>query len=471
MRRNALALLGARLVSALTTLVLLMYLGHTQGGEALGVGGVGLALGVLLSAVADSGTASLMIREGARDPRMLGRLLVTMSIWRLSVIPVAAIVMWFAIAQTISTRPAAVFLLALGLVVQQFAELTRAVFIARQEMHVSSLHSAVENGIWLVVVLGSLAAGASLELAFAAGVAVFAVSTVVGFGLVVQSGTRPLVLPQRALVSTLARQLGPFAAFVIVGVAYSRVDTLLLGALLPTGALVAVGAYFSAVRLLAATEYVPEAVARASYPRLAMAYRVDRDAVVTELRPAAALLVILGMPVPLLAFVAGPWLMTALFGPDVAPHAWLVVPLAAAVPLRFLSHLFGMALTSTDAQGRRVFAVVIALALVLVIDLVLIPRIGIMGAVVGSVAASVCVFAVYAVPVIRYVGHMGLLSRAAPYLLATAGLAVAGVAVVPIIGPPATAFGVASAYTAIAFVLMRGEAATIAAARRSGAGT
>ena len=455
MSRNALLLLGARLISAASTVLLLVYLGHTEGGDALGVAGIGLAMGALLSAVSDSGTASLLIREGARDPRKLGLLLVAMSLWRLAVTPVAALLAWLVIASTISIQPGAVFLIALGLAVQQFAELTRSVFVARQEMIVSSLHSAIENAVWLLVIVAFLQAGASLELAFAAGVAVFVVSTVIDLCLVAFLGPHTPSMPDRAMMRTLVRQIGPFAAFMIVGVAYSRVDTLLIGALVPTGALVAAGAYFSAVRLIAAMEYLPEAVARASYPRLARAYEVGRVQVQAELRPSASFLLVVAMPVPLLMFIGGPWVMTTLFGPDVAPYAWVVVPLALVVPLRFLSYLFGMALTSTDEQGRRVFAVLVALALVLILDVILIPTVGIAGAVVGSLAASVCVFVVYSIPVIRHVGHLGLVGKAIRHLSVVVGLGIVGNAVISALGPPATVLLVAVAYAVVALAVER----------------
>lgn len=436
MNRNAAYLLGARLISAGTTLVLLAYVGHTQGGAALGVAGVGLAMGALLSAITDAGTASLLIREGAREPRDLGRLLVGMTLWRLIALPVAASALWFVIHATISTRPDAVFLVALGLAVQQFAELTRAVFIARQEMHVSSLHSAAENVTWLLATAGMLAAGTSLEAAFAGGLAVFIVSTLVGVALTYAYGVR-MEIPVLSDLRRLLREAAPFAAFMIVGVAYSRIDALLVGALIPVGALAAAGAYFSAARLLAGLEYIPEAISRASYPRLAKAFQMGTDRLAAELRPDVAFLIIVGLPIPFVMFIGGSWLMTGVFGPDVGPYAWLVVPLSAVLPLRFLAHLFGMALTSTDAQVRRVIAVLAALGLVLILDVIFIPRIGVAGAVLGSITASSVVFLVYLTQVLERTGALALLPLVVRCLAVAAFTTMFAYVLEPVVGPPA----------------------------------
>jgi O-antigen/teichoic acid export membrane protein len=449
MSRNSGLLLVARLVSAATTLVLLMYVGHARGGEALGLTGLGLAVGALLSALTDAGTGSLLIREGAREPRFLGRLLVAMSLWRIAVIPVASGLLWVALLALGIDRPGAVFLLAIGLVIQQFAELTRAVFIARQEMHISSAHSLVENIAWLCAIVGVLMTGASLEAGFAAGVAVLLGSAAVGMLLARARGTGRLALPRVTEVRSLLSRMGPFAAFMIVGVAYTRIDTLLVGALVPGQAILAAGAYFSSVRFIAALEYVPEAVARAIYPRLSTSYLAGPARMAVELRPAAAFLAAVSAPVPVVMLAIGPWLMVTLFGSGVESHAWLIVPLSVVVPLRYLSHLFGMALTSSDAQGRRAIAVLVALVVVLTLDLVLIPRIGIMGAVIGSVVASSVVFAVYLVQLIGMVPDAGLVRLVIRHIVLAAVAWLIGALLATPVGPvPATGIALA-AYLAL----------------------
>ena len=449
MSRNSGLLLVARLVSAATTLVLLMYVGHARGGEALGLTGLGLAIGALLSALTDAGTGSLLIREGAREPRFLGRLLLAMSLWRLAIIPIVGGLLWVALRIMGIDQPGAVFLLAIGLVIQQFAELARAVFIARQEMQISSAHSLVENVVWIGAIIGVLMTGASLEAGFAAGVAVLLASAAVGMLLARARGTGRLALPRVSEARSLLSRMGPFAAFMIVGVAYTRIDTLLVGALVPGEAVLAAGAYFSSVRLIAALEYVPEAVARAIYPRLSTSYRAGPARMAVDLRPAAAFLAAVSAPIPVVMLAIGPWLMVTLFGAGVESHAWLIVPLSVVVPLRYLSHLFGMALTSSDAQGRRAVAVLVALALVLALDVMLIPLIGIMGAVIGSVAASSVVFVVYLAQLIGMVPGASLLPLVVRHVVLAAAAWLIGAVLAPPFGPVLAAGIALAAYVSL----------------------
>lgn len=438
-------MLAARVVSAGTTLLLLVFLGHTGGASALGVAGLGLAAGSLLNALCDAGTTSLLIREGARDPRRLGPLFVTMAVWRLVVVPVLILLLWTIVSVWLEADAPAVVALAAGLAIQGFAEIPRAVFVARQQILTSSVHSVIENVAWITAIIAVLLAGGTLEVAFTAGAAVFSTSMVTGLGLVVASGIR-LTLPDGANLRTWARQLAPFAGFTIVGVAYSRIDTLLVGILMPSGAVAAAGAYFSAVRLTGAVEYVAEAVARASYPRIAKAFVSGPRDVARELQPLARFLVVAAMPIPVGMLIAGPWLMTYMFGSAVAPYAWLAIPLGAIVPLRFLAHLFGMALTATDAQGRRLLAAGVALVLIVTIDIALIPLIGIAGAVAGSLVAVAWVFGAYVIPITRISGTMDIPSVAVRSAVIAAVSGLAALLIQPFVGMPMTILVLGSVY-------------------------
>ena len=145
----------------------------------------------------------------------------------------------------------------------------------------------------------------------------------------------------------------------------------------------------------------------------------------------------------------GPWMMVTLFGSGVESHAWLIVPLSVVIPLRYLSHLFGMALTSSDAQGRRALAVLVALALVLALDLVLIPLIGISGAVIGSLAASSVVFAVYLVQLIGMVPGARLMPMVVRHVTLAATAWLIGAVLAAPIGPVLAAGIALAAYVSL----------------------
>ena len=83
-----------------------------------------------------------------------------------------------------------------------------------------------------------------------------------------------------------------------------------------------------------------------------------------------------------------PWLIPFAFGPAFADVALLLGVLAICVPLRFLSTSVGSALLTEGHMRYRVFAMLAATIVAVVLTFVLIPRSGGIGAAWATVAAE-----------------------------------------------------------------------------------
>jgi O-antigen/teichoic acid export membrane protein len=406
-RRTAILMVG-RVVSAGTTLVVLALVGRLRGDVELGAVALGFAVGSILAALSDLGAISLLVRETAREPQRAGPLLIGLSLFRTLTLSVAIVVAW-GVAQAIDSRAAGTILLvAAGLAIQSFAELTRAVFMARQRFTISATHFVVENLAWFGVVGGLLVWRPDLSTAvvFGAGVGALAASAVAGFALVALIGHVSMGLPTGEEVRRLARQSPPFAAFAVLGIAYTRIDTVIVGVLIP-GGLAAAGSYFAATRLIASFEYVPEAAARGAFPELARRFVSEPDRVAPLLGQLARGLLLIGAAIPAVLVPIGDRLLPALFGTP-PETGWVLAALSIAVPLRYLGYLYGAALTSVDAQGKRVAAAATALVVVVAINLVAIPLLGLVAPVAGAIIAAAAVGSLYALFVRRQFGSVGL---------------------------------------------------------------
>jgi O-antigen/teichoic acid export membrane protein len=402
---NAAMLLGARLTSAVTTLVVLVLVSRLRGVEALGALGLGLAVGAIAAAVSELGSNALLIRQVSRRRDAAGDYLGAAMVLRLLTVPIA-LAGASLVAQLISPPQAAIVVLAAaGLILQQTVEATRSTFIAWQRMTVSSAHAVVENLLWLTVVAAGLVAGLSLTATLALALLVWIGSLAAGFVLLARLlHVRP-VWPDRAWATAAFRDLPPFSGFAVINMTYSRIDPLLIGLLAAGPALAAAGAYFAAARLLAAFEYLAEAVSRAIYPELSRIAVGDRAAAVPLLRSASSLLLAVGLAVPAVLIPAGSWAMTLLFGAEPGEYGWVLGFLALAVPIRYLGYLYGVSLTSADAQSRRLAAVSLGLLLVVAIDAIGIPRAGLAAPVVAAIVGATVVLVSYGLMLERRFGR------------------------------------------------------------------
>jgi O-antigen/teichoic acid export membrane protein len=437
-------------------LAVLSLVARLRGPEDLGLVSLGLAAGGILAIFSDLAFGSLLVREVSRDAARLDTVFGAALLVRLVAVSVLLGGSWLVATLAFGSVAPRIWLPAAGLVMQQWAELTRSISLANRRFGIMAGHAITENVAWLGVVGGVLVLSGSLESALLGGLLTFSISVLAGLaiGWLVYH-VRPR-LPTTAESRQLARDARPFAAFTVLNIVYTRLDTLLIGALAPIGGIVAAGAYYAASRLIAAFDYLPDAMARSIFPDLAARFTTERSHFVELLRRPARFLLFIGVPVPFGVVVTGDWLMRELYGPIIAQYSWVLLGLAALVPLRFMSSLFGLALTSADAQGRRALAAGWALAGVALVDILLIPRLGVAGALVGAATAAITLLAIYVASLSRIPGQRLFLARDAlgPLLAAIIATGV-GLVFRRAVAPPVAGVAFALVYLLIAASLSR----------------
>jgi O-antigen/teichoic acid export membrane protein len=134
-------------------------------------------------------------------------------------------------------------------------------------------------------------------------------------------------------------------------------------------------------------EYLPDAVSRAIFPRMSRDAAADPAWATATLASATKELLSIGIAIPFGLALVGAWLLGLLYGPTFAEYAWLLVAFGVAMPFRYVGLIFGVALTGAGLQTRRTRALAIAVAVSLILDLALIPTIGVIGALIAVVTS------------------------------------------------------------------------------------
>lgn len=433
MRLDAIFLLVGRVVSAITTVLVLAIIARTQSADDLGVVSLGLTVSLALAVLPEAGLTALFVRECARSPERTGPLLAAMIAIRLVTLPIGFVAISGIVLLAYPSVAGTIMLVALGPALQQISELGRAVFISRQRMAVASAHTVAENIAWLGAVALGLGAGLGLDGAFAAAAVVMAVSAAIAITLVIVVARVRPEIPRIGEVRWLLRQAGPFISFSALTVVDARMDTFLLGVLLPEGLAVA-GIYYATTRLVGVAEYLPEAVSRAIYPRMSREFTSDPAWAAATLSSATRELLALGIAIPFGFALVGSWLLGLLYGPTFATYTWLLVAFGMAMPFRYVGLIFGVALTSVGLQTRRVRALAIAVVVALILNLLLIPAVGVVGALI-SVVVSWAIYCVLLVLDVERIFGRTLSLRDVVYSLGLAILAfLAGMIVRTMVG-------------------------------------
>ena len=385
MTRDAGFLLAGRVVSAFTTVFVLALIARVRTDQELGVVALGLALSLALAVLPEAGLTSLFIYDSATEPSRTGRLLGALLVMRAVALPLVAVALGLVVAVAYPHDASTMMIIAIGPAIQQISELGRSVFIARGRMAIASAHSIVENLAWAGAIGACIALGTSLDVMFAAAALAVIACVLVIFGLVALLEHVLPGRPTRSDLASLMSRAGPFAAFSTLAVVGARMDTFLIGLLLPGGVAVA-GAYYAVARLVAAAEYVPEAASRAIYPTLVRQQTGESEGRPSVLARTLRDMVALGIAIPFGFALVGHTLIELIYGPDLAPWSWLFIAFGVAMPFRYVGFVFGVAVTSAGLQGKRAQAMAISVAISLSLNVVLLPTIGVAGAVVAGIA-------------------------------------------------------------------------------------
>jgi O-antigen/teichoic acid export membrane protein len=203
------------------------------------------------------------------------------------------------------------------------------------------------------------------------------------------------VHPARRLDWTIARPLvinsAPLALAAFVNITYAQIDKLLAASLLTNADAGHLNAAF--VIVFGAIEILSTTILVAVYPMMSRAYRGEGDAATFQfmVEKLAYFTLLIGVPLALIVSLFAPALIVPLFGAGYLATADILRVLIWYAAITMVVNVFAQALMVENRQRLWVIVRVIGLAIKLGLSLLLMPRIGVIGAAVASTAAELLV--------------------------------------------------------------------------------
>ena len=383
---------GVRLLSSLALFVVLA---HVWGPAAFGVFMYPYALAAILVRIVDYGFSLQIARDVGRSPERTHEI-VGRAIGAKLILLVPTLVLSGVVATHLPRGPSYLTLLVLLLLdalVSSFALFLNIPLRAHGRFDREASIAITANLLFFCATITVAWAGAGpvpVAAMFVLARCAFLVLAVRGYVHV--AGGRPrIILDRQSLASTLSKGF-PYAVHMVVGTLFLQVDTLVIQHLM--GAF-AVGLYQGGMRLLFGALLVGDALHNVFFASLA---RVAHDArelgrLATQMTRHFVALGVVAFAV-LLGF--GRVIVSLLFADQFAPLADLVPLFGLLVLVRYSGLAYGAVLTLAERQGVRMLAAIGVLALNVVLDLVLIPRIGLRGALIASAVSDLALHLVCA---------------------------------------------------------------------------
>ena len=268
--------------------------------------------------------------------------------------------------------------------------------LARERMVTTSVIEVAHIAVRLALAAGALSLGFGLMGVYLATLVASVGRSALLWVLLWRTGARPVFPVDRRILRVLILDSAPLTVYAFINMTYSQIDKLLTSGLLTnadTGYLTA-----GFVIVSGAIEILSTTVLVAIYPMLSRMGEEGAgqgsDAFRFVVEKLAFFTLLIGVPMGLVFSVFAPALIVPLFGSNYAPTAEILRVLIWFASVTMISNVFAQALFAQNRQRRMVVYRVIGLACKLAISLILLPRIGVIGAALSSVTAELVVLAI-----------------------------------------------------------------------------
>jgi len=401
---------AATVVIRLIGFVAVTLFARKAGPQTFGTYAFTLALaGFVVGAPTNFGIGTLGIRKIARDPgdagKVVGEALAVQAI--IAVIAVALLVAFVPLlssdSEVVTLTPlVALYYVAYSMTVDwalQGLRRMRAVAVAR-------LSGQMLFGIVTPLVLVRGPAGAERYAAvFAAGAILTAI---VAFAMVRRAVGPIRVSWAIAPLRDLAKTAAPLGFSLVMLQIYWSMDQVLLGFLTDKSQ---VGQYAAAAKLPVVLSGFIQIWVSAVYPHASKLFTHDPDALRRQLGSFTSLSVVAALPLAAGSAILGTAVMTGMFGPAYGPAGTSFAILMAASAVVVVAINYTSLAMAVDQERTFAWAVTIASVINVLMNLVLIPYYGAIGAAISTVAAELVVFGICARRVVSVVGKPPFAAR------------------------------------------------------------
>jgi O-antigen/teichoic acid export membrane protein len=424
-RGGVLGLVGV-VFSAVLQFALVVAVTRGLGAEGAGTFLEGIALFTIVANLAQLGANTGLVRGLSRG-RALGRaaelrLTLHVALWPvLALSSVAGLCLWALASPLARTffhgveHGTAVDYIRVFALVLPLAPATMVALSATRGLGTMTPYVVVQNialpALRLVIVLIVVAAGlgtAAVALGWAVPAALAAVATAAWLRALLLRAERDAGQPQgggrsaRTVATEFWRFSAPRGMASMLGMTVTWMDILLVGALRSTRE---AGIYAAASRLSIAGAYALQAVGMAIAPQISGLLAGDHRERVEELyRMATWWLMALSWPLYLTLIAFAPFVM-GMFGPDFVSGQWALVILSAAMLVNLATGNVTVVLLMSGKSALNLINAATSLVLNAVLNVTLIPVMGITGA---AIAWAVSIVFVNVAPVVQVRWCLGL---------------------------------------------------------------
>ncbi len=359
-----------------------------------GIFAFALAFVFIFGIFIDLGVSDFSQREIARDKKLATSYLGNLLLWKLvlSIVVFVVLVPTINLLKSSSETRLVVYLLGFATILKSFKITCRSFFRAFERFDLDFLTAYVERctllaaGIVVLILCGGLI---SLALVF---VIVRAFDLALTFGILNWKIVKIIPRFNFSFLKKLQIEALPFGLFSIIMVLYAYADTVMLS-FMRTNA--EVGWYNAGYKIYEGLIILPWIICAVLYPRLSHLFISRKNTHLFLSTRAVKYMFIISFPILICGIILSKNIINILFGQEFQTSVVALQILLAGIIFVFQIQLFQTILNSIDKQKVVMYVGVTGLIVNILLNLLLIPRYGVKGAAVTTVASELMVFGIY----------------------------------------------------------------------------
>lgn len=384
--KNVSALLSGRILVGTLSVFTFAYLGRNLTSSDFGITILAITTSDLFSTISDFGFSYLAVREIARGVDKDYFFRVGLYLRLLIFFPMLVIIsclIFFSYNSHISC------VLLLGVLVGSINSFTLFYLALYNGMEKMERSSAI-LGLQSMIVSISAIIAIILGFTTAQSILIFRLIATLFVFIFVLWNLRKYILFSTAIppfrdVKELFIKVFPFGIFFIGSVVYFQTDSYQISAFLDE---ISVGTYQAAMKLVIVLEMLPLVSANALYPTLTKNYYASKENITVIVQYLTKYLFIAGLIIGIIVFALAKEIIVLLYSDKFINSGPLLAVLAFLIPLRYAGHIFGITITISDSQTRRMIATISAAVFNVCANMFVVPRYGIFGAAIISIITS-----------------------------------------------------------------------------------
>ncbi len=402
--KNMVFLVSGELIGKLLTLGFTIYAARYLHAEGFGIISFALAFNGLFVLFADIGFYELLIREVARDKKIVGKYLgnvLTMKVFLVALLFGLMVLSINLLGYPPKTK-LVVYVIGFALLLDAFTMLSNAIFQAFEKMQYLAIGKVLKNSVMLL--------GAFIAASSDMGIIAFALLYILGNSILflytaiilLKKFTIPKFEFDRGLWIFLLTEGAPFWASYIFIVIINQVDQVMLSFMVGDSA---VGIYTAAYKIVFTLNFIPLMFVSAIYPVTSKLFISSKESLKMVFERSFKYLLIAGMSLVVFLTFFGEEIICYVFGTEYLNSTECLYVLVWAQVFIFLNVTYTNLLKSIDRQRVILSVMIFVLILNVVMNFVLIPAFSYVGASYATLSARIFSFILFSFVILRSEYH------------------------------------------------------------------